>query len=128
MFSKPEGGGVFFGRADVPVPGLRVERVPHVVFFVRDPDVQKADSETTSSLAAIGAARVNTTEQFATDPFNASWNVGTGLRRKRVFRFSHAEPDIITYGEAFLLKHASCKTIDLENHLDCNSAKNEEDL
>lgn len=119
-------------RNDVPVPGLRVERVPHVVFFVRDPerwdDAISSSSTGATEVPQIAASAASTAESG--DPASASWHVGNGERRKSVFTFSHAEPDILTYGEAFLLQHAACKSIDLQMKTDCNKAegKDAEDL
>lgn len=113
----------------MPVPGLRVERVPHVVFFVREPE-RLDDATFSSSTDAAEAAQTAAPAAEPEDPTSGSWHVGEGERRKKVFTFSHAEPDVLTYGEAFLLQHAACKSIDLQRKTDCNKGegKDAEDL
>lgn len=118
-------------RNDVPVPGLRVERVPHVVFFARDPEKSPYLAASVLPADAIKAARAAAAAAAESgDPTSSSWHVGEGAKRKKVVTFSHAEPDIVTYGKEFLLQHAFCESIDLQKGVDCNSVegKDAEDL
>ncbi|KAL8276061.1 hypothetical protein Esti_000009 [Eimeria stiedai] len=117
-------------RNDVPVPGLRVERVPHVVFFARDSERKSLNGNEPqlSAADAVAAARASSAAAWASgDVLGSSWWVGRGVQRKRIFTFSHAEPDVLTYGEAFLMQHAACKSIDLEQGKDCNSIDGKDD-
>ncbi|KAL8424500.1 hypothetical protein Efla_005625 [Eimeria flavescens] len=119
---------VFFkldvSRNDVPVPGLRVERVPHVVFFARAPQ-EASEGPPLSAAAATEAARAAAAAaaDVGGGPEALKWMIGQGQTRKLLVTFSHAEADVLSYGEAFLLQHAACRSIDLERGLDCNTAE-----
>ncbi|OEH78108.1 hypothetical protein cyc_00545 [Cyclospora cayetanensis] len=118
-------------RTDVPVPGLRVERVPHVVFFTRDPEQQPKGSVPLSASKAVEASRnaaaaAGAAAEESGNLDDNTWHVGEGLKRKKIFTFSHSEPDVLKYGEAFLLEHAACKTIDLNAGVDCETNHSED--
>ncbi|XP_026191857.1 protein disulfide-isomerase [Cyclospora cayetanensis] len=118
-------------RNDVPVPGLRVERVPHVVFFTRDPEQQPKGSVPLSASKAVEASRnaaaaAGAAAEESGNLDDNTWHVGEGLKRKKIFTFSHSEPDVLKYGEAFLLEHAACKTIDLNAGVDCETNHSED--
>ncbi|PFH33463.1 thioredoxin domain-containing protein [Besnoitia besnoiti] len=65
-------------KNDIDHPHTRVERVPHVVLYLRE---KKTDVP---------------------------------------LRFDHSVEDVVGYGKEFLLQHATCKHIDLENGEDCD--------
>lgn len=101
--------------------GLRVERVPHVLFFVRDPEASE------NQIAKVSTSELSRFTSLRLEADKGTY-AGAGKTRKRVLVFDHSSADIPSYGKAFLLQHAYCKKIDLNLHTDCNTGKDTAEL